>query len=101
MQNRKVFITLNHMDHFVDNPGFFHVGDELTLMKDRNNEYDDEAIIAYKESVKSAYVANSVSSVARGTFSAGRIYDLIGEEAKCVIRFILSEQDVMIAELYD
>ena len=89
------------MDLFIDNPGFFQVGDELNLKKEKNNEYDDEAIVASKENMKSAYVANSVSSVARGTFSAGRIYDLIGEEAKCVIRFILSEQDVMIAELYD
>ena len=89
------------MDHFVDNPGFFRVGDVLTLKKDRNNEYDDEAIIAYKENMKSAYVANSVSTVARGTYSAGRIYDMMGEEEKCVIRFILSEEDIMIAELYD
>ncbi len=87
------------MDLFIDNPGFFQVGDELTLKKEKNNEYDDEAIVASKENMKSAYVANSVSTVARGTFSAGRIYDLIEEEARCIIRFILVESDVMIAEL--
>ena len=88
------------MDKFMDFPRFLKVGEELILKKDKDNEYDDEAIIAYKEDMKCAYVANSVSTVARGTFSAGRIYDLIGEEAKCVIRFILAEEDVMIAEAY-
>ncbi len=99
MENKSIYITLDHMDLFIDNPGFFQVGDELTLKKEKNNEYDDEAIVASKENMKSAYVANSVSTVARGTFSAGRIYDLIEEEARCIIRFILVESDVMIAEL--
>ena len=99
MENKSIYITLDHMDLFIDNPGFFQVGDELNLKKEKNNEYDDEAIVASKENMKSAYVANSVSTVARGTFSAGRIYDLIEEEARCIIRFILVESDVMIAEL--
>ena len=99
MENKSIYITLDHMDLFIDNPGFFQVGDELTLKKEKNNEYDDEAIVASKENMKSAYVANSVSTVARGTVSAGRIYDLIEEEARCIIRFILVESDVMIAEL--
>ena len=99
MQNKDVYITLNHMDLFIDDPGFFQVGEELTLKKDKNNEYDDEAIVACKENTKSAYVANSVSTVARGTYSAGRLYDLIEDEANCIIRFILAEEGVMIAEL--
>ena len=99
MENKSIYITLDHMDLFIDNPGFFQVGDELTLKKEKNNEYDDEAIVASKENMKSAYVANSVSTVARGTFSAGRIYDLIEEEARCIIRFILVESNVIIAEL--
>ena len=100
MHDKSVYITLNHMDQFIDSPGFFKVGEELTLKKDKDNEYDDEAIIAYKENMKCAYVANSVHTVARGTSSAGRIYDLMEGEAKCIIRFILMEEGVMIGEAY-
>ena len=101
MQNEKIYITLNHMDQFKDYPYFIKAGDELTLRKDINNTYDDEAIIASKGKTTVAFVANSVHSVARGTFSAGRIYDLVAEEAKCIVRFVLMEEEVAIAELCD
>ncbi len=100
MQNNKsVYITLNHMDDFMDYPEFIRVGQELTLRKQKDNAYDDEAIVALSNDHKCAYVANSVSTVARGTYSAGRVYDLIEDETNCIIRFILTEEGVMIAEL--
>ena len=48
---------------------------------------------------KCGYVANSVHSVARGTYSAGRVYDQIKDEARCAVRFILAEEGCLIAEL--
>lgn len=63
-----------------------------TLKKDPDNCYDDEAIVACdKHGCKCGYVANSVSTVARGTYSAGRVYDRIPDEEKCIIRFITEE----------
>ena len=89
MENDDVFITINHIEDFC---GYNHlrVGDELTLRKDPDNRYDDEAVAVYDSSeMKIGYVANSVHSVARGTYSAGRLYDRIGEECRCRVCFIL------------
>lgn len=102
MENGKtVYITLNHMDEFMDYPSFISVGQELKLEKQKGNAYDDEAIVASTSDYKCAYVANSVHSVIRGTFSAGRIYDLIEDEARCIVRFVLMEEGIAIAELCD
>ena len=97
MQKDTIFITINHLDDF--NATYtFKPGDVLILKKDPGNCYDDEAIAAYnKHGCKCGYVANSVSTVARGTYSAGRAYEIIKEEQKCVVRFITEE--VLIGEL--
>ena len=93
----KMRITINHTEDY-GGTVYLRVGDKLTLKKDHDNIYDDEAIIAYgKHGNKCGYVANSVYSVARGTYSVGRLYDKIDEESICVIRFIL--EDCIIAEI--
>ena len=97
--DKKICVTINHLDDF-ESQLFLKTGDILILKKDRNNQYDDEAIITYSmNGYKCGYVANSVHSVARGTYSAGRIYDLIEDEARCTVRFILAEEECLIAEL--
>lgn len=89
MVNNNVFITVNHTEEYGGVSGY-RIGDKLTLHKDHNNIFDDEAIMVYgKHHVKCGYVANSVDSVARGTYSAGRLYDLIGETCECVVKFII------------
>ncbi len=88
------FITINHLDLF-DSTEFIRPGDQITLKKDLNNPYDDEAIVVKSSSgVKIGYVANSVCTVARGTYSAGRIYDQIEEEAEGRICFVLEESAI-------
>lgn len=97
--NKSVYITINHLDDF-ESLLFLRVGDKLSLRKDKKNTYDDEAIAVYNDNnYKCGYVANSVPSVVRGTCSAGRIYDRIKEEDKCIIRFIFSEKGTAIAEV--
>ena len=73
-------------------------GDVLTLRKEPLNRFDDEAIAVYSgQQIKSGYVANSVSTVARGTHSAGYIWRDFEDTAKCTVRFIF--EDGVIAEL--
>ena len=92
METKKVYVTINHLDNYGGSKNF-RVGDKLSLRKDHNNPYDDEAIIAFgKHDTKCGYVANSVESVARGTVSAGRLYDKIEESCNAVIQFILEEK---------
>lgn len=67
----------------------FRVGQRLCLEKEPNNEFDDEAIRVLSEvGVVYGYVANSVYTVARGTKSAGRIYDTFEEQTKAEVCFI-------------
>ena len=94
MNEEKLFVTVNHMEDFFGS-GFFKVNDELTMKKDRNNEYDDEAIAVYRRDMRCGYVANSVHTVARGTYSAGRIYDKIGDEVTCIVRFVTDDMAIV------
>lgn len=98
-EDKSIYITINHLDDF-ECTTFLKPGDKLILKKDKDNMYDDEAIVVCKENeTKVGYVANSVHSVARGTYSAGRVYDLIKEEAGCIVRFVLIEEGVTISEI--
>ena len=94
--NNNIHITINHLDDF-NGLSNIKVGDTLTLIKDLDNPYDDEAIAAYDQNeTKVGYVANSVDTVARGTYSSGRLYDLIDIQLKCNVCFII--QDILIAQ---
>jgi hypothetical protein len=99
MEDESIYITINHLDDF-QSVSFLKPGDHLLLKKDKNNIYDDEAIIVYKENkTKVGYVANSVHSVARGTYSAGRLYDKTSDEIGCTVRFVFQEEMCVIAEI--
>ncbi|MCR5230474.1 MAG: HIRAN domain-containing protein [Solobacterium sp.] len=92
--NKQLYITLSHLNEFMGIE-YFRPGMEVILKKDPGNLYDDEAIEVYgKDGPKYGYVANSVGTVARGTHSAGYIYEIIGDSAKCVIRFVTQEEAI-------
>ena len=92
MEQNDVYITITHINSY-GGSAIFKVGDEITLKKEHENLYDDEAILAYgRHNAKCGYVANSVSTVARGTVSAGRLYDKFDETAKCQVMFILDDE---------
>lgn len=72
----------------------------VKLSKDLENEYDGEAIsVSLSPIGKIGYVANSVRTVPRGCYSAGRIYDIFDNFAYGIIKFIT--KDVAIAEFFD
>jgi hypothetical protein len=61
----------------------------VKLVKEKDNEYDEDAIrveLPFIDTI--GYVANSTSSVYKGTHSAGRLYDKIGDEAFAQIMFV-------------
>ena len=54
---------------------------EINCEKEFDNDYDEEAIkVMMKTFGKVGYVANSSRTVAKGTKSAGRIYDKVGDK---------------------
>lgn len=67
----------------------FEVGRVIKLVKEPDNDYDAEAIRAELPYIdKIGYVANSPNTVAKGTFSAGRVYDLFENETLAQILFV-------------
>lgn len=96
--NNEQFITIIHLDDYLSTNSL-RIGQKLTLKKDHDNPYDDEAIAVYSNHGRTGYVANSVSTVCRGTGSAGFVYSLFDEETECVVRFIAAEYGFAICEL--
>ncbi|MBQ6490387.1 MAG: hypothetical protein IJI75_14310 [Solobacterium sp.] len=87
--DQKTYFTITGTNYFLGME-VFRPGQKLKLMKDLRNGYDDEAIGIYSDTdVKYGYVANSVSTVARGTHSAGYLYRMFDFEAECTVLFIL------------
>lgn len=88
MNNQSIYITINSLCLYGGSSQFC-IGDILYLEKEINNHYDDEAIAVFTDKrVRCGYVANSVKTVTRGTRSAGRIYDCIADNCRCIVRFI-------------
>lgn len=70
------------------------------IEKEYDNKYDDEAIRAQLPYIGTVgYVANSTYTVYSGTYSAGRLYDKIGECA-CA-KIILITHSSAVAEVIE
>lgn len=92
-----MYITITGSKHYLGVDSY-KIGQELILKKDIGNIYDDEAIKVESETgVMCGYVANSVESVARGTHSAGYIYNTFSDGQKCKVSFVSDEK--VIAEI--
>ncbi|MDR3331683.1 MAG: HIRAN domain-containing protein [Synergistaceae bacterium] len=90
------YVTITGCKHYFGS-NILKVGQIIKLRKDYENQYDDEAIEAQLESVgKIGYVANSTYTVARGTKSAGRIYDSFKDECRANIRFIVKDTAIAV-----
>ena len=91
---KEKFVTVVGMAHYVGlNP--FSVGDVLRCKKEPDNVYDEEAIQVMLPIIgKVGYIANSTHTVAKGTMSAGRIYDMVKKRFYIRILFIAGKQIV-------
>lgn len=82
------FITITGINHYYGRKPF-EIGRVIKLIKEPDNEYDKEAIVAFLPFIdKIGYVANSTNTVYDGTISAGRLYDKIEEYAYAKIMFV-------------
>ena len=67
----------------------FKIGSVVRLVKEPDNDYDLEAIACESKYVgKTGYIANSTTTVTKGTMSAGRIYDKIDDVSFCEVKFV-------------
>ena len=84
-----IFVTITGTQ-FRHGSEFLEKGMIIKLVKEPDNEYDKEAIRAEIKPVgKIGYVANSVRTVIGDCYSAGRLYDKIGDKAKAEVVFVL------------
>ena len=92
-----IYVTVTHLEEFCCLSGF-RPKERLIIAKDRDNIYDDEALLVMKENgFKCGYVANSCRTAARGTFSAGRLYDRFDEKIEAEVCFVFP--DTLIARV--
>ncbi len=92
-----MFITITGISHYYGETPF-KIGTIVSLKKDLDNEYDSEAIKVELPCIgKVGYVANNYKTIAKGTMSAGRIYDKIGTAAFAKVMFICEKS--VIAEV--
>ncbi len=78
----KIYFTITGTKHYFGHE-FFERGMKVRLVKEPENEIDKEAIRVEMPGLgKCGYVANSSYTVEGESWSAGRIYDKIGETAE-------------------
>ena len=71
---------------------FLKPGMNVYLQKEPDNAYDKEAIAVSLPGLSViGYVANSVHTVKGDSYSAGRMYDLIGKSAEGKVRLVLDD----------
>ena len=84
----KDYITITGMEYYFG-AKVFKVGDVINCEKEFDNDYDEEAIkVMMKTFGKVGYVGNSSRTVAKGTKSAGRIYDKVGDKFSVRVCFV-------------
>lgn len=92
MEEKDMYFTVNAVNHF-HGIKVFSINSLMKLVKEPENKYDDEAIrVELRYAGPSGYVANSVETVAKGSYSAGRLYDKILDVDYAKVKFILGEK---------
>ncbi len=83
-----MFVTITGTNHYYGLKPF-KLGGVLKLAKQKDNEWDSEAVVAEMPYIDVVgYVANSPNTTFLGTYSAGRIYDKIGDTCYARVMFV-------------
>ena len=84
----KIWFTLTGTNHYYGHD-FLEKGMKIRLEKEPDNKHDHEAIKVLLDGVGHiGYVANSPYTVIGESYSAGRLYDKIGNTAKAKVKLI-------------
>lgn len=86
---KRIYFTITGTNHYYG-MNFFEPNMTVRLVKEPDNQHDKEAIRVELEGLgKVGYVANSIYSVIGESFSAGRLYDRIGNTAEGLVMYKL------------
>ena len=87
----KIWFTLTGTNHYLGDD-FLEKGMKVRLEKEPDNKVDKEAILVKMEGLgKIGYVANSPYTVVGESWSAGRLYDKIGDTAKARVYMVMDK----------
>ena len=87
----KIYFTVTGLKHY-HGDNFIEPGMKVKLIKEPDNELDKEAIrVEMKGLSKIGHVANSPYTVIGDSYSAGRLYDKIGEKANGRVLYVMSK----------
>ena len=90
----KIWFTLTGTNHYLGND-FLEKGMKVCLEKEPDNKHDREAVkVMMKGLGHIGYVANSPYTVVGESWSAGRLYDKIGDTAKGKV-FMVTDRGVL------
>jgi len=90
------FVTITGLNHYYGKKPF-EIGRIIKLIKEPDNEYDKEAILAFLPFIdKIGYVANSTNTVYDGTISAGRLYDKNDDYAYRKVMFVTHSSAIVL-----
>ncbi len=89
---KEMYITVTGFRNY-SGPAPFRIGRLVRCAKEPDNAYDKEAIRCTMPMLGTVgYVANSWSTVAGGTMSAGRVYDRVGKRFYARVLFTTSSK---------
>ena len=87
---KEIYFTLTATNHYYGSE-FLTPGTRLTLKKEPDNQQDHEAIEVLLPGLgRIGYVANSPYTVVGESYSAGRLYDKIGNTATAKVKYVLA-----------
>jgi hypothetical protein len=90
--DRNLFVTITGTNYYYDMKPY-EVDKIIKLVKEPDNKFDHEAVHAELPHIGIiGYVANSTNTVARGTMSAGRLYDHFNDYCFAQVLFIADRQ---------
>ena len=86
----KIYFTIAGTNHYFGND-FLKPDMKVRLTKEPDNNYDKEAIKVELEGLGViGYVGNSPYTVVGESYSAGRLYEKIGDTAEGTVMYVLS-----------
>lgn len=91
LESQDLFATVVGLKNYKGNQ-VFKLGSIIKLIKEPENDFDTEAIRCELNYIgKTGYLANSTTTVIKGTMSAGRIYDKIENVSFAEVKFIAND----------
>ena len=86
---KKIYFTITGTSHY-HGQDFFEPKMTVALIKEPDNEYDKEAIKVELEGLgQVGHVANSPYTVLGESWSAGRLYDKMGDTAQATVLYVV------------